>query len=453
MKIFGLTIQRTKAALPTLSSVDSNRGWFPLIRESFSGAWQRNVVEQSPENILTFSAVYACVSLIASDIGKLRVRLVELDADGIWNEVENSAYSPVLRKPNHFQTRIAFFENWITSKLIHGNAYILKQRDQRGVVSALYVLDPTRVTPLVSTDGEVFYRIAQDDLAGNDSTVVPAREIIHDVMSALYHPLCGVSPITACGLAAIQGLRVQQHSSDFFRNGAQPGGLLMFPQTLSTEKATELQRIWEDNYGGENTGRIAVLGGDMKYEPLKVMNATDAQLIEQLRWTAENVCTAFHVPPYMIGVGPPPNYNNIEALSVQYYTQCLQNKIESIEILLDEGLSLQGKLGTEFDLDDLMRMDTQTRSQVSKDAVGSGAVSPNEARKRFWNLPPVAGGNSPYLQEQNYSLEALAKRDAAADPFASTAALPPAPDEASPDDAETERRFEEVFRSDLVSLV
>jgi phage portal protein BeeE len=59
----------------------------------------------------------------------------------------------VLRKPNRYQNRIKFVETWIASKLLHGNAYILKERDNRGVVVALYVLDPHRVKPLVAPDG------------------------------------------------------------------------------------------------------------------------------------------------------------------------------------------------------------------------------------------------------------------------------------------------------------
>jgi phage portal protein BeeE len=51
-------------------------------------------------------------------------------------------------------------------------------------------------------------------------------------------------------------------------------------------------------------------------------------------------------------------------------------------------------------------------------------MSPNEGRAKF-DLKPVEGGAQPYLQQQNYSLEALAKRDAQADPFAP--ATPPAP--------------------------
>src|SRR5690606_20949887 len=98
-----------------------------------------------------------CQTLIASDIAKLALRLVEQTKDGIWVEVRNPAFSPVLRKPNGYQNRIQFIESWVLSKLQSGNAYVLKQRDGRGVVKALYVLDPARVTPLVSDSGDVFY--------------------------------------------------------------------------------------------------------------------------------------------------------------------------------------------------------------------------------------------------------------------------------------------------------
>ncbi len=45
------------------------------------------------------------------------------------------------------------------------------------------------------------------------------------------------------------------------------------------------------------------------------------------------------------------------------------------------------------------------------DAVKNTLLTPNEARKRE-NLPPLAGGDALYLQQQNYSLEALSRRDA-----------------------------------------
>src|SRR5262245_781337 len=63
-------------------------GWWPIIRESFSGAWQQNI-ELTPDTVLAHAAVYACITLISTDISKLRIMLVEQDADGIWHEVEN----------------------------------------------------------------------------------------------------------------------------------------------------------------------------------------------------------------------------------------------------------------------------------------------------------------------------------------------------------------------------
>ena len=57
------------------------------------------------------------------------------DSDGIETEVDNAAYSPVLRRPNHYQNRIQFYTYWMLSKLCRGNAYALKERDNRGVVT------------------------------------------------------------------------------------------------------------------------------------------------------------------------------------------------------------------------------------------------------------------------------------------------------------------------------
>jgi len=60
-------------------------------------------------------------------------------------------------------------------------------------------------------------------------------------------------------------------------------------------------------------------------------------------------------------------------------------------------------------------------------------MSPNEGRSKL-DLKPVDGGESPYLQQQNYSLAALAKRDAQADPFApNTPNTPAAPAPAAAD--------------------
>jgi HK97 family phage portal protein len=452
VRVFGYDIQITKAPVgPTLppsgwGQPGFGTGWLnSVIRESFPGAWQHNV-EVRFDSVVTFSTVYACVTLIASDIGKLCLKLVQEDEQAeIWKDIDAPAFSPLLLKPNHYQIRQKFIEQWVTSKLLHGNAYVLKERDNRNVVTRMYVLDPLLTRPLIAPDGSIFYQLSTNWLAGIQTSVgsidttevtrgavtVPASEIIHDVMVPLYHPLVGVTPITACGLAATQGLNIQNNSTRFFQNGSRPGGILSAPGVISDDTAKRLKEHWETNYTGANSGKVAVLGDGLKYEGMTV-NAVDAQLIDQLKWSSETVCSVFHVPPYMVGASAPPKYNNIEALNSQYYSQCLQTLMEAIEALLDDGLGLTPLgYGTEFDLQDLLKMDTATQYKTYGDGVKNGILAPNEARQKL-NLPPANGGDSPFLQQQNYSLEALAKRDAKADPFASNKPAAPPPQAPKP---------------------
>jgi HK97 family phage portal protein len=448
MRLFDLVRRSLTNILTPLSNAGSG-GWVTTVREPYVGAWQLNA-DIKTETALSYSAVYACVSLIASDIGKLTLRLVEDDGNGIWAPTTNPAYSPVLRKPNRYQTIVKFVEGWITSKLVHGNTYVLKQRDARGVVTALYVLDPDRVQPLVAPDGAVYYRLGKveagrpEQLAGidadGDPPVVPASEMIHDLMIALFHPLVGVSPLYACGVSALQGQTIQNNSNRFFQQGSNLAGILIAPGPITDEQAARLKKRWDERYSGpENVGRVAVMGDNLKYEPL-TMTAVDAQLIDQLKWTADTICSTYHVPPYMVGIGPPPPYANIEPLVQLYYAACLQSLLKSFEHCLNEGLELAPTLRTRFDLTDLILMDAATRTKAAHDAINAGALSPNEARRLYFGLGPVPGGASPYLQHQYYSLDALNARDDPADP-------PTPPDE--DDDPAFEAAFTAVQRHAL----
>lgn len=429
MKLLGLEIRRQEKAIAPVSAYRGS--WFTIL-EPFSGAWQRNI-SINRDNVLSNPANFACKTLIASDIAKLRVKLVQKDDNGIWNEVDNPAYSPVLRKPNGYQTRIQFWESWILSKLSFGNTYVLKERDNRRVVVGLYVLDPRLVTVLVSDAGDVFYQLQQDNLSGLQTSItVPASEIIHDRYNCLFHPLVGLSPIFANGVAATQSLNIQNNSATFFGNRAMPSGILTAPGSIADETAKRLKESWETNYTGKNVGKVAVVGDGLTFSPMAT-NAVDSQLIEQLKWTAEIVASTYHVPPYKIGVGTMPTYNNIQSLNVEYYTQALQRLIEDAELCLDEGLGIGlgnpvsgTTYGTEFDLDNLLRMDSATQMDVLEK--GKNTFKPNEARAKV-NLPPVDGGDVVLRQQQDFSLAALAKRDALADPFGS--APKPAPDPAA----------------------
>jgi HK97 family phage portal protein len=429
------TIRKAAKAAPTVTApVDNRGGWFPFIREPYAGAWQNND-GWTVSNVLAYPIVFACITLICDDIGKLPAYSMRETQDDIWVRMKDKRLDALLRKPNGYQNHIQFKQWWMSSKLVRGNTYVLKNRDATGRVIGLYVLHPDYVQPLVAPNGDVYYQLGQDWLNKQElaSVTVPASEIIHDRMNCLFHPLVGISPLFAGGLAASAGLKINADASKFFENGARPSGILTAPGEISQTTADRLKDHWHTAYTGPNAGKVAVLGDSLKFEPLR-MNFVDAEVIKILEWSDHAICSVFKVPPYKVGVGPAPAHNNIEALQQEYYGECLQIHIESMELLLDEALEMRDRTGVELDLDVLFRMDGATLIKMLGEGVKAAIYAPDEARKRV-NLPPVAGGKTPYLQQQNYSLEALAKRDAQADPFA-TGGGAPAPAEPVPDDAD-----------------
>lgn len=420
MRIFGLEIRRAEKALHAVS--DWQGGWRRIL-EPYTGAWQQNV-EEKRGTVLCYPTLYACLNRISQDLGKLPFVLKQEAANGISKPVENPAYSPVLRKPNHYQTAQQFREAWALSKLIHGNAYVLKQRDERGVVVRLYVLDPCRVLPMVSDSGEVFYQINYQyptDLAppvllnklalseDGKQLVIPAREIIHDRLNCFHHQLIGVPPVCAAHWPAVKNLKILKSSAEFFGNNAQPGGILTAPAGMSESDAAALKAYWDTNFAGTNSGKVAVIGADMKFTSF-AMKSADSQLVEQMRYSDEQICQPFGIPPFKIGIGSIPAGLGVDAINLLYYDDALSGHIESMENLLDEGLSVSPPLGIWMDLEPLLRMDVGKQADVETKLVGGKIKTPDEARHRF-NLAPTGGGDTLWGQHQDYPLGVLAERD------------------------------------------
>jgi HK97 family phage portal protein len=428
---FDLQLGRKGSGMDMVTEIPwtGGNGWWPVVRESFAGAWQRNYTPRL-EDALAHPTFWSCVTLIMGDIAKLRPMLMQEDADGVGTEVENAAYTPVLRKPNHYQDRIQFISSWLASKLCRGNTYILKERDLRGVVVGTYPLDPTRVRPLVSPTGDVYYALGMDTLSGvgTDAVTVPAREIIHDRWNCLYHPLVGLSPVFACGHAALVGQKMMRNTEVAAENGSMIGGLLVAPGKISADTASKLEEHWNANYvGGANAGKVAVIGDGLKFEKPNVMSAVDAQIIDQLKWGDEKICATLHVPAYMVGVGPLPSFNNVEALTQVYYGQCLQILVEALELCWTEGvIGEAGGYSVEMDLEGLDRFDSLAKTERLTKGVAGGLLRPNEGRRALGRRA-VPGGDRVYMQQQNWPIDANAKvADNATKTPPKPQALPPA---------------------------
>lgn len=415
MGFFGNLFGKKKS----LQGVHSNQGWTSLfVHEPYSGAWQKND-ELTREDLAAHPAVFSCISLISQDIGKMGILLKKQKGEILVNAPIPKDLV-VLKRPNHYQNWQQFLEFWMICRKLRGNAYGFKVRDVFGQVVKIVILNPDQTKPLISDDGQVFYQLGIDRLNGTESVVVPASEIIHDRENCLYHPLVGIPAITAYGISAGLGLNILKNSKTSFGNMSRPSGILVAPGAISEDKARAIGAAWNANYTGQNIGKTAVLGDDLKYQPIS-MTASDTQTIEQLKMSNEIICSVLHVPAFKVGYGTIPAGQKVGDLNEIYFSDCLQSPVEAIENLLDDAFDLKARgLEIFLDVDSLLRMDKETKMGIQERGVKASIFTPNEARQQF-NLEPLVGGDTVYMQQQNYSLEALSKRDQKEDPFGKSA--------------------------------
>lgn len=390
------------------------------VTEANPGDWQRGITQPDPSaEVLKFGAVFAAVTLIADDIAKLQPQLQVLGTDGVWRVSSEGPAAALLRKPNRYQTWQQFLTAWMVSRLMHGNAYVFKRRAPSGSVEALHVLEPETVKVMLTTDGGVYYGTSRDTLAQiTEATWVYLSEIAHDRGIAPFHPLIGLSTVAAAAVSGTFGRRIQQQSMQFFANASRPSGTLTSDHEIGDETAERLKRDFEQNFAGLRFGRLLVAGSGLKYEPM-TMPAHDAQLIEQLQWTGSDICRIFKIPAYRLGCGPMPSLNNIAQLTQDYYGQVLLPPITAIETLLTEALELPARQRVALDTSPLLRMDAASRAETAAKLVNAGILAPNEARASE-NLPPVRGGEVPFMQQQMWQIGQLAGRTPPADAPAKT---------------------------------
>lgn len=447
MTIFG-ALQNAMHGQKALSPIaDWRQGW-RVISESYTGAWQRND-ELLRGDLSCYPTLYACLSAISQDIGKLPFQLMEKQPDRTFVEVENPAYSPVLRKPNGYQNPAQFRQSWILSLLLDGNTFVLKQRDNRGVVTALYVLDPCRVTPMVSEAGRVFYQINYPQ-ANNllppsypaEQLTIPASEIIHDRINPFHHQLLGVPPLCAAALAAGKNLKILRNSAHYFENGANPGGLVTGPAGMSEDDAAAVKQYFDTQFKGDNVGKLAVIGADLKFTPF-AFKAADSQLVEQMKYSDEQICQPFRIKPYKVGIGNPPGGWKSDDVNVEYHSDALSPLIENMENLLVEGLGISRPLEIWLDTEPLWRMDEGKLADVQTKLVQGMVRKPDEARLKF-NDAPTDGGDTLWGQHQDYPLGMLRNR---------SDLNPAAPPDDPPDDEQVERGLRAITALNTIKAI
>ena len=396
------------------------------------------------KSAMQISTVYACVRLLAETVAGLPLHLYRYTDSGEGKEkaIDHPLYKILYRQPNPEMTSFTFRETMMTHLLLWGNAYAQIIRDGKNTVLGMYPLLPENVEVDRDEAGNLYYiyHAYTDEVPGEQNQDIYFRsdEIFH-IPGLGFNGLVGFSPIAMMKNSLGTTLAVEKYGASFFKDGAQPSGVLEHPGVL--KDPGKIRENWSAVYGGANNAhKVAVLEEGMAYKPIS-LPPEDSQFLSTRQFGVEEICRIFRVPPHMVQDLQHATYSNIEHQSIDFVVHTLTPWLVRFEQAVSKDLLLeeeQDEYFTKFNVDGLLRGDYQGRMNGYATGISNGFLSPNDIH-RLENMdliPAEEGGDDYYLNGGYVKLRDAGKFADAGQ--ASTEQEPPAeePDEEDPADSE-----------------
>ena len=331
------------------------------------------------DSALTLSAVYAAIRLLSDSVSTLSLDVL------FRSNGSEQKFRPLPSWVRNMSTELRNHEilgQVVTSLLLDGNAYLATLRDDTGRVLSLSVLDPTDITPNLTTDEDGFQRLTFTSAKAGGVTLT-SRDIT--MVRGLMKPgeITGVSPITAAREFIGLGLATQRFGSGFFGNNATPGSVIEVPGQLSPEGAQALTTAWNDIHKGPANGnRLAVLTESAKFSKI-ALSPEDSQFLETRQATVQDVARLYGVPPHLLAdaSGSTSWGSGLHEQNVafsQYSLRPLVTRVEAAltSIMRSEGIAVAY---ARFDLESMRRV-TADRWASYSTAIQTGVLSIDEVR-------------------------------------------------------------------------
>ena len=357
------------------------------------------------QSAMQISTVYACVRLLAETVAALPLHLYRYTDGGKGKEsaFDHPLYRILYRQPNDEMSSFIWRETMMTHLLLWGNAYSQIIRDGRNNVLGLYPLLPENVEVDRDEQGQLYYiyHAYTDEVPGEQNQDIYFRkdEILH-IPGLGVNGLVGFSPIAMMKNSLGTTLAVEKYGASFFKNGAQPSGVLEHPGVLKDPQ--KIRDNWTAVYGGANNAhRVAVLEEGMAYKAIS-LPPEDSQFLSTRQFGVEEICRIFRVPPHMVQSLEHATFSNIEHQSIDFVVHTLTPWLVRFEQAIIKDLLLeeeQDVLFPKFNVDGLLRGDYQSRMNGYATGISNGFLSPNDIH-RLENMdliPAEEGGDDYYL--------------------------------------------------------
>lgn len=353
----------------------------------------------SQTTALRVSAVWACISAIADDLARLPLETFRRD-NGRQKAQDHYLWNLLELEANAQMTAFRFRQLMVTWVLLWGNAYAELEMNGRGQIVGLWPWRPDRVDVWLSGDGQLFYRYKRN---GNQPGPWLSHERVIHLRGLGVDGVMGLSPIDQHKQTIGLSMAVTEHGSRFFGNGARPLGVLEYPGKLGDKALDRLKASWMGEHGGlANSHRVAILEEGLKYTEVG-MRMVDAQYLDTMNFTIEDIARIYKVPPHRIGHLLRATNNNIEHQGLEYVLYCLAPLAKNIEQEIEFSALSPRERSSVFirhNFRDLIRGDMKAQAEFYAAMDTHGLMTANEMREEL-DMNPLPGklSNAPWKQQ------------------------------------------------------
>lgn len=328
----------------------------------------------------------SCIRPKVQAIGKLKPKHIRKNKNGKIEIDPNINMHFLLNEPNPLMTSQQFQEKVANQYYFNNNAFILKVRNEDGIVIQLYPIPCVMVESQVKDD--ILYYIFT--LRKGKRMVVPKENIIHLKRDYDEDDIFGTSPAPALTELMDMVGTIDQGIVKAIKNSAAIRWLLKFTNSMRPEDVKKNVENFVKNYLQYDTETFGAAGVDSKSDAIRiepkdyVPNALIQERIHKRllqfcntnekivmsNWT-EDEWNAFYeseIEPFAIQLG-------------QVYTIELFKRSDRLNNYIV------------FEASNLMCASMSTKLNFVS-LVDRGALLPDEWREMF-NLPPVPGGDKP----------------------------------------------------------
>lgn len=294
----------------------------PDFERLFSAPPSRSGIHVSEHTALTYSAFWACVNAISTDLASLPlIHYKRLSGGGKERYLDSKLYRLLHDEPNPEMTSITMRQTLTAHALSWGNGYAEIERDQAMRPLCLWPLTPGRVVPYRDTSGTIVYLVRRAD--GAEDTV-PAADMLH-IPGLGFDGVLGYSVVTMARESIGLGLAAERFGSAMYGNGLTFGGVISYPGPRPVELSEKNYResLEAKHQGVDRAHKLLALYNGAKYER-NGLQPNDAQFLETRLHQVEEMCRWFRMPPHKIQHLLRATNNNIEQQGIEYYTDTLR---------------------------------------------------------------------------------------------------------------------------------